>query len=547
MADKYKSCIKKLKHEMDALRIENQQLKEQIISLKNVINFIPASIYWKDKEGRYLGCNNYLVKMAQLSSVDEIIGKKVTDFFNKEIAEEIEATDNEVLRSGETKTCEEKGYSAHHNAAIFLTQKAPLHDKENNIIGLLGVSVDITERKKMEKDLQAAKEKAEASSHAKTQFLAIINHELCTPLACIVGLLSFLKRGNLSPEDRHDTLQNIDNCTRYLRSLVNDILDFSSLESDNHRLHKSNVNFNTLLIEIYNMLKPLAESKGLSLQVSSLPNPPLNIRTDARLLRQMLINLTMNAIKFTEKGQVSIQIDSTAVEPNKVKLAITIADTGRGIPKNKLDLVFEPFQQLENAYTRQSSRNGTGLGLAIVKKLASLIKAKISVESKVGVGSTFCISANFQTTDRDEAPIPPKPLKNKSQKTHPKPLYPHVLAFQPSILLIEDDPIVQYIHKKMLEELGCNVDVVNCGLEAINRINDDHHLVFVDISLPDISGFDVIKSIRDKDMNRRIPIVALTAYSGNDEKKACLSAGADEFKNKPISPVILKKLLIRHL
>lgn len=564
MAGKYQSpdtalteIIEKQKLEIASIRTENQKLREQVIlaqndrienlSLKNIISLMPGSIYWKDLEGKYLGCNNYIVNMCKLSSTNDVIGKQLKDFFDPDIAKQIEQTDLDVLLSNETKHCEEKGFSENQEPAIFLTQKTPLRDAQGKTIGLLGISFDITERKKIEEDLKVAKEKAEASSRAKSQFLAIVNHELRTPLASIVGLLSILKRKDLTVQEQQNALENIEICTQYLLSLIDDVLDFSRLETGKYSLHNSPVNVHALLSEVYNMLKPLAENKGLALKIDCTADSSCAILTDARILRQILINLTTNALKFTESGHVTIKLAISPHGPHEVWLHIAVIDTGKGIPKNKFDHIFEPFQQLEDAYTRQSSRNGTGLGLAIVKKLAELIDAKVQLKSKVREGSTFSVSAKFQTTQL--MPKQPARIIKTKKKIKPKTVeaFPLLeLMRKPTIMLIEDDPIVQYVHKKMLEDLGCEVDVVSCGLDAINRLKH-HDIVLVDISLPDMSGFDVIKSIRKAHDDRKIPIVALTAYNGKEEKAACLSAGANAFKNKPISQTTLKRLLMRYL
>ncbi len=518
------------------------------ISLKKIISLLPGNIYWKGLDGRYLGCNNYLAAMCNFTSPEEVIGKRLSDIFDPEIAEAVEKNDLAVMYSGTAQYYEEYGIDENSKHAIFLSQKLPLHNLKGEVVGLLGVSLDITERKQMEEELKLAKEKAEESNLAKSRFLAVINHELRTPLASILGLLSFIDRGNLSAKEQNEIIKNIEHCTKHLLSLVDDVLEFSRLETGNFNLRLSPVNLNALLLEIYNMLKPLAYNKGLELILEK-NHLPYNLLANGRVLRQIFINLITNAIKFTEKGSVTIRFQQLAQTNQKAQLKIDIADTGLGIPKDKVDLIFEPFQQLENAYTKPSSRSGTGLGLAIVKKLAQLIEAEITVTSQLETGSIFSIIAQFDTTPilkKQEVSTQLSPHQTGKKIWENKHIYPDLLSYQPLILLIEDDPIIQYIHQKMLQDLGCEVEIASSGKEALQKLNR-HHLIFVDISLPDVSGFEVIKSIRKLATIGNLPIIALTAYNGKDERLACLDAGANLFKSKPISIGVLQKILVEYL
>lgn len=541
--------------------LELIQKKEEIITnlksenkmLHNIIALIPGNVYWKDKDGRFLGCNNNVAQIFGYSSAKEIIGKLNKDLFDFKLASLTDRIDKEVNITAKEQYVEEKGLSSLKKPAIYLTKKLPLFDDNSQVIGILGVSFDITERKKMEEDLKIAKKRAEASSRAKSQFLAVVNHELRTPLTSILGLVDFLKQNNLPIEEEKNIIEAIENCTQHLLSLVNEILDFSRLETGEYNVRIDTVSLNAILYEVYGITKTLAKKKGLELRIESGPNVPKTILTDSRILRQILINLVSNGIKFTDKGHVTIRLNSLGKTSHRTKLEIMVVDTGSGIPANKLNLIFEPFKQLEDAYTRQSSRAGTGLGLTIVERLAALLDAVINVESEPGKGSAFSLIGEFKTLDGESAAGPhvmiiEKLRKKSTQKTSivKKISSPSTLPKKPSVLLVEDDPIVQYVHNKMLTDLGCEVDVVSNGFEALNILKN-HDIIFVDISLPDISGFEVIKTIRERSKNTKVPIVALTVYTGKEEKLACLNAGADEFTSKPISQTHLKKLLIRYL
>lgn len=548
-----KIASKHLLAQIKSQQEELARLQEQVLFYRKMIAMLPGNVYWKDANGYFLGCNNNVAKICGYQSPDEIIGKSNQDFFSSDIVKLADQVDYEVIHYHKEKSVEEIGPSLEHPRATYLSKKIPLVDDSGRVIGLLGAAFDITERKKMEEDLKIAKEKAEASNRAKTQFLAVVNHELRTPLTSIVGLVDFLKQGKLSKNEEKNIVDAIDDCTQHLLNLVNDVLDFSRLETGKYNIRYEHVNLNAILYEVYGITKTLARKKGLELCIQSGGNIPKNIITDARILRQILINLVSNGIKFTDEGAITIQLNSLMQKENWIHLEISVIDTGYGIPTDKLNLIFEPFQQLEDAYTRQSSRSGTGLGLAIVNKLASLIGSKVHVCSEAGKGSSFSLRGKFEIPEADlhslngpQILVIEKLKKKRKRKPICKSkVFPYLLTKRPRVLLIEDDPIVQFVHKKMLDDLGCVVDAFTHGEEAIKHLQG-HDLLFVDISLPDISGFDVIKKIRDT-FTKPIPIIALTVYTGKEERLACLKAGANEFASKPISQNNLKKILLRYL
>lgn len=533
------------------LKDQLQQLTTENEILKNIIALIPGNVFWKDKKGRFLGCNNNVARLLGLESPVEIVGKTNSELLGGNVAELIDQNDTIVNSAGKESYFEEIGWDMYQNPATYLTKKLPLYDDQSNYVGILGVSFDITERKKMEEDLKIAKEKAEASNRAKSQFLAVVNHELRTPLASIVGLVDFLKQVDLPAREEQNIIEAIENCTRHLLGLVNDVLDVSKLEAGKYNVRHNVVNVSSLIQEVQGIVNSLAVNKGLELRVNIMPNTPESVLTDVRIVRQILINLLGNAIKFTDSGHITIQVKpvSTMVD-QRVRLEFSVIDTGTGIPEDKLNVIFEPFQQLEGPYTRQSSRSGTGLGLTIVEKLTALVNGKINVTSEPGIGSTFSITCDFEVRDhsipnatdtqvhiaRPVNRLTPFKVKAKAK-----------LRRSPRVLLIEDDPIVQYVHTKMLIDMGCDVDAVSNGHDALQKL-DDHHLIFADISLPDINGFEVIKQIRELTAaQNHIPIIALTVYTGKEERAACLDAGADEFASKPITAQQLEKMIYQQL
>lgn len=517
------------------------ELKEAYKVLQKVISLIPGNVYWKDPQGYLMGCNIQMANILGYASPDDIIGKRNCDLFDLNLANLTDEIDQEVCKFATEQYIEEKGITADQKPAIYLTKKIPLKEDDGKVMGILGVSFDITERKRMEEDLKVAKERAESSSQAKSQFLAVINHELKTPLTGVLSLLEFLKKDDLAAEERLSMLTAIEDCTQHLMGLVDEMINFSRMELGNYDLRKEVVIFEDLFAEIHNITASLAKKKSLNLTFELDTNVPKMVWGDRIMLRQVLINLIGNAIKFTEKGSVRTSISCLDRSKEHITLKFAVTDTGYGIPADKLKLIFEPFQQLEDAYIRSSSRSGTGLGLAIVDKLCQLMHAKLEVISSIGQGSTFSIIHSF-TIVKDNIqhlPLASLPEVNPAEHQLNAAALPHCIPNIENnrnikVLLVEDDAIIQYIHKKMLMNLGCHVQVVAHGQKAIDTYSA-YDIIFIDINLPDISGFEVIKRIKQAEKEREIPLIALTVYQGNKERNESIAAGADQFLSKPIS------------
>ena len=521
---------------------EITSLKKENATLQNVIAHLPGNIFWMDETGNILGINKNNALIFGYASPEEVLGKNLNELIGNSLTNKLNLINQEVFATGQELYLEEHGFDIHKNPAIYLTQKTPLFDETGNATMILGVAFDITDRKRMEEELKIAKEKAETANDAKSQFLAVVNHELSTPLAGIIGLIQILKQDNLPLHEKEKIITSVENCTYYLLSLVNDILDFSRIEKGKYNLSLTYVNIMTIIDEIYDIMNVVAENKKIELQIKIIKPITKTILTDARILRQILMNLVSNAIKFTEKGSVTLEINADD-HLHTTQLQIAIIDTGPGIPENKLTFIFEPFQQLEDAHTRQSSRRGTGLGLTIVKSFSNLLSTEIKVKSTLGQGSRFSIIGEFKTGS-DIIPIAhTSTLKTRQIHKENIPLSEKKLKKKPHVLLVEDDAIIQYVHQNTLSDLGCDVDVAANGLEAM-KLLANHNIVFVDLSLPDISGFEVIRRIRK--INQTIPIIALTVYKGKEEKQASFKDGANEFVNKPISKEELFEILLRY-
>jgi two-component system aerobic respiration control sensor histidine kinase ArcB len=500
-------------------------LQAEINTMKTIISMMPGHVYWKNANGQYMGCNQNLANVLKLSSPEDIIGKTDADLMGCDLGNETTKIDLAVLNSNQENRVEEVGFDADGLPAIYLTQKSPLYGNSGEIEGVLGISLDITARKQMEDNLKIAKHKAEAANRAKSQFLAMISHELRTPLTSILGFVSFLEQDNLAEQEKKRFIQFIVSSGSYLFSLINNLLDYNKLETNKYELFQLPVDLKKLMQDIISMLSVSAKLKNLNLSMDYSDDIPSHFITDERVIRQILINLIGNAIKYTDKGHVILRVNCIRKNSDDCELLIAVEDTGIGIPENQQKSVFKRFHQVEHVYTRNTSLTGTGLGLAIVRKLVKLLGSKIEVVSSPNQGSTFSFIANLKLAKINK-------IENH-EKLH--------------VLLVEDDTLIQIVHKQMLEELNCEVAIADCASATLKMLHQGYDIIFADIGLPDMSGFDLISQIRKEFFSKEsLPIIALTGYSEIEERQRCLTAGADEVVIKPISTEIFRHLLERY-
>ena len=515
-----------------------QQTVDRLELLENIIAVMPGNVYWMNKEGIYLGCNDNEARAVGLSSRKEIIGKRNIDIPGFVIPEALDPVNKEVMEGGKTILIEEPAVLHDGTQATFLSNKVPLRDSHNEIIGMVGISFDITARKKAEQELKAAKEGAEAANKAKTEFLATISHELRTPLNGIIGMAQILTNQKL-PAKLRDNVEDIFEASKHLLSLVNDMLDFAKLEAGEMNVVKESIDLKILVKEIADIMGYQAKSKGLDFIVDYPETVPDQVTSDSRAIKQILLNLLSNAIKFTEVGEISLQVSCIKKTANAAMLQIAVTDSGIGIPADKVSLIFERFKQLDSSLTRRYS--GTGLGLAITKQLVEKLGGKIGVETWLGKGSTFWIKLKFQ--------LPKKPMatlhdENQSLVSHK--INQKNSQYVARILLVEDNFLNQKVAKTFLEDLGCQVDIAESGHKVFELLSQAYDLIFMDISLPDETGITIAEKIRGAEgVNKDVPIIALTAHVFDAERKSCFKAGMNDILTKPIMNDQLMEILNR--
>jgi PAS domain S-box-containing protein len=422
-------------------------------------------------------------------------------------------------------------------------QISPITDEQGQVTHFVGIMNDVTERVNAEWELWEAREAAEAANRAKSRFLASMSHEIRTPLTAVLGCADLLYR-QVDGDESRELAKAICDQGQLLLRLLNDVLDLSKIEAGKLELHVEPCAIQPLVDDVKSLMQPLAAEKGLELRAEVDPSVPEKVRLYPLRLRQILLNLTTNAIKFTDSGFVAwrFRCDSTTAEP---ALIIEVRDTGVGISPARLRKIFSAFYQIEHDNPNRGP--GTGLGLAIVRKLVELHRGSISVDSHEGQGSTFTIRLPLETLQPETEPGP----NDSSEPVAGRPEMGATKARLPCRMLVaEDTRGLQFMLKRMLADLVADVVVVGNGEEAVQAVRDaaaagaPFDLVLMDMQMPVRNGFDATGLLRTLGYN--LPIIALTAGAMTGEREKCLAAGCSDFLSKPIDRDQLVRTLRRH-
>jgi signal transduction histidine kinase/CheY-like chemotaxis protein len=391
--------------------------------------------------------------------------------------------------------------------------------------GAIRTSSDVTDRVEAERDLRAAKEAAESAMAARSAFLATMSHEIRTPLNGVIGLSSLLMDTALN-ETQRGYLSLLRRSADHLLLLVNDVLDFSKLDAGRVELETCSFVLAETVENVVAILSPRATAKGLDFSYTIDPAVPDKVSGDPGRLSQILFNLAGNAVKFTERGRVSVAVSVVQMLPDALELRFDVADSGIGIQPEALPRLFTEFSQLDGSITRRYG--GTGLGLAISNRLVALMGGRMEVASEPNIGSVFSFTIRFATggtaDNTIDAPLPPSPS-----------LHAPLAGRRLWVLLAEDNPTNQLVARTIMENQGCRVDVAANGAEAVRAVRERaYDIVIMDIMMPEIGGLEAARMIRALPPPRCfVPIVAMTANAFAQDREACLAAGMNGFLAKP--------------
>jgi PAS domain S-box-containing protein len=548
-----------------------------------IIDTIPVSIWWKDRESRFLGCNIKVAQAAGFSTPQEMIGK--TDYdcpWKKEESDWFVEWDRKVMEHDRAyHHIIEPKLTADGTEAWLDTTKVPLHDSEGNVIGTLGTYEDITERKLAEMELRAAhadlasaheelrasnalleervaertkaleatnsqlkelskelllaRDQAMEASKYKSNFLANMSHEIRTPLNSVVAVAELLLKTHLN-NTQQEFVDIIQHSSRSLLEIVQDILDMSKIEAGKVDLVIEDFDLLSVVESVTELLRPKAEEKGLRLSSRFCDPIPVPLKGDPGRIRQVLTNLVSNAVKFTGSGSVELVIESKNISAQLCELIFEVIDTGIGLSESTASKVFEPFTQADGSITRRYG--GTGLGLSICRELVQLMGGEIGVHSIENQGSRFWFTLRVKRDDNSVLIDPNESMINiQTPRSHETPM--KRAARNGLVLVADDSPLNRKVTLLVLQHLGYRGFAVNNGKEALDAFsNGSYDLVLMDCQMPVMDGFESTRRIRagEKDSGLRTPIVALTAQAIDGDREKCLEAGMDDYLTKPITP-----------
>lgn len=495
-----------------------QRLQESVERYTSLKKYNHDAVISFGLDGRIINANSMAEKITGYSIELELSGMDLANLIGRENVKNILARalyDDSVdqhINQLTTKSGE---------VVEVLTSIAPIYVSNKNI-GFYLICKDISEQKQ----LVLAKEAAESTNRAKSEFLAMMSHEIRTPMNGVIGMTDILLESTELSEEQRDYVEIIHKSGETLLNIINDILDLSKIEAGRTELQEHTFELGKCIKDSFAVISVKAEQKQLELSSTINHDVPEYIFGDGERLKQVLLNLLGNAVKFTSKGSISVKVKLDKKDPSI--LVFTVTDTGIGIDPKYLNAIFEPFAQVDSFMMRR--HEGTGLGLAISRRIVEMMGGKIYAESDGTNGSSF----TFTIRPKKAADIP---VQANSNYTLP-------LAKQAKILLAEDNYINQLVLTKTLEKIGHSITAVTNGIDAIEAVRSEYFdLILMDLHMPIMNGFEAVRIIKEELKENCPPIIAVTANALKGDREKCLEAGMDEYISKPVKREVILKLI----
>ena len=512
--------LRKLNEELESrVQDRTKELQKREAQLAMITNALPVLVGQVDRNERFLFVNDALASWFQRTN-KEMIGASIRDVLRDSYA--ANAPYIRRVLAGEQVSYERHSTSGNNGAFLNVTYLPEIANGE--VVGFILVASDVSRYKEIEVLLKEAKDAAEVASSTKSAFLANMSHEIRTPLGAVLGFSDLIVNQEMTDPERANCVEVIKRNGRLLSNIINDILDLSKVEAGKLEVERIDIPISEILLELTSLLSLEAIEKSIKLRIVTDGPLPTTVHSDPLRLRQILLNIIGNAIKFTARGSVTVTVN---VEEPSGLLAFKIVDTGEGIPSEQAAKLFAPFTQADVSTTRRFG--GTGLGLVLSKKLANALGGDVQLrESQVGTGSTFLVTVDPGTSDKVEILEAPVPSIETQTKQENKINLEHL-----KILVVDDSPDNQALIKKILKTTGASVETANNGREGFERAKDGFFdLVLMDLQMPEMDGYEATRELRK--IGYAKPIIALTAHAMKEERKKCLENGFDRHLTKPI-------------
>lgn len=503
--------------------------EKELMLFSAAIDHSTTCVAITDRSG-YIRYVNPFFTLATGYDFDELSGTKIQNYIVRE-SPSAQAMHKEVSQ-GRVWKGELNHYNKSGSLRTLLASIAPIRDINGEISNYVVVAEDITERKISEKEIIKAKEQAESANRAQEQFLSTISHELRTPMNAVIGITNLMMEENPRP-DQTENLKILKFSANNLLAIINDLLDLSKIEAGKLDMIPKDFDIEHTLDNIKKTHSLKASNKGVELTVRLDRHVPKILIGDAHRLSQILNNLVGNAVKFTDKGQVEINVSLLNASETSVELNFTVKDTGIGIPADKLLHIFEAFSQASALTNR--IYGGTGLGLAITKRLIELQGGKITVVSEAGKGSTFTFTLPFIKSSKESLPKETE-MKNYSGLSGIR------------ILLVEDNKVNQKVANKFLTKWDARVDIADNGQDALHLLEiNAYDIVLMDLLMPVMDGYEAIRKIRKLSKHKDLPVIALTASAMSHEREKAFEAGVNDYICKPFVPSELYNKIAKYV